>query len=562
MLWGPQKVVKMVQDMASRAKRESSNHSMLKSFSNKHPNQRASGGLASNFKLPLALIIGLAVLALTPRIQSNATLIWSFVAAAVFLAGWLTYLLSRANKEGHSYSLEVGLRPQHYIQACVQFSVYAYWGYHWELVPDSGIRPVYDHALLMLGQIIFAYAFGMLLSWSRRQSYSLGFGPIPIIFSVNLFLWFRDDWFYMQFLMIALGFMGKEYIRWQRDGRSMHIFNPSAFALGLFSLVLILTNTTHLTWGQEIASTLTLAPNIYTFLFLIGLIVMYFFSITLVAGMAAISLFVLSTLYSVAAGVPYFLDSEIPAAVFLGLHLLVTDPSTSPRTALGKLIFGMLYGCGVFVLYTLLGALGAPTFYDKLLCVPLLNLSVIAIDRVVRSVRSEDLLNVWKGNWMNGRANLAHMVAWVVIFGSMSVLGKTDGQHTGDSLPFWQQACAESLPNACDRLLQLESTYCSDNAAWACNELGIKYRSGEIVEADRYMAATHFRRSCELKFKAACLNLLDPDLVLRDDPHELDLRLLLREGGRNLMNEPLENLHAKACSHSWDFACESTQGKL
>ncbi|MFL2847230.1 MAG: hypothetical protein ACJZ77_05910 [Pseudohongiellaceae bacterium] len=552
----------MVQDMASRAKRESSNHSMLKSFSNKHPNQRASGGLASNFKLPLALIIGLAVLALTPRIQSNATLIWSFVAAAVFLAGWLTYLLSRANKEGHSYSLEVGLRPQHYIQACVQFSVYAYWGYHWELVPDSGIRPVYDHALLMLGQIIFAYAFGMLLSWSRRQSYSLGFGPIPIIFSVNLFLWFRDDWFYMQFLMIALGFMGKEYIRWQRDGRSMHIFNPSAFALGLFSLVLILTNTTHLTWGQEIASTLTLAPNIYTFLFLIGLIVMYFFSITLVAGMAAISLFVLSTLYSVAAGVPYFLDSEIPAAVFLGLHLLVTDPSTSPRTALGKLIFGMLYGCGVFVLYTLLGALGAPTFYDKLLCVPLLNLSVIAIDRVVRSVRSEDLLNVWKGNWMNGRANLAHMVAWVVIFGSMSVLGKTDGQHTGDSLPFWQQACAESLPNACDRLLQLESTYCSDNAAWACNELGIKYRSGEIVEADRYMAATHFRRSCELKFKAACLNLLDPDLVLRDDPHELDLRLLLREGGRNLMNEPLENLHAKACSHSWDFACESTQGKL
>jgi hypothetical protein len=562
MLWGPQKVVKMVQDMASRAKRESSNHSMLKSFSNKHPNQRASGGLSSNFKLPIALIIGLAVLALTPRIQSNATLIWSFVAAAVFLAGWLTYLLSRANKEGHSYSLEVGLRPQHYIQACVQFSVYAYWGYHWELVPDSGIRPVYDHALLMLGQIIFAYAFGMLLSWSRRQSYSVGFGPIPIIFSVNLFLWFRDDWFYMQFLMIALGFMGKEYIRWQRDGRSMHIFNPSAFALGLFSLVLILTNTTHLTWGQEIASTLTLAPNIYTFLFLIGLIVMYFFSITLVAGMAAISLFVLSTLYSVAAGVPYFLDSEIPAAVFLGLHLLVTDPSTSPRTALGKLIFGMLYGCGVFVLYTLLGALGAPTFYDKLLCVPLLNLSVIAIDRVVRSVRSEDLLNVWKGNWMNGRANLAHMVAWVVIFGSMSVLGKTDGQHTGDSLPFWQQACAESLPNACDRLLQLESTYCSDNAAWACNELGIKYRSGEIVKADRYIAATHFRRSCELKFKAACLNLLDPDLVLRDDPHELDLRLLLREGGRNLMNEPLENLHAKACSHSWDFACESTQGKL
>ena len=543
--------------MASKTRRKSKNHDMFKSNLSSGSFAISPDFLGRDSRLPAFLIVGLAALALMPRIQSNDTLIWSFVAAAVFLGLWLTFLLSRGQAERDTYSFEISLRPQHYIQACVQFSVYVYWGYHWELIPGSGLRPVYDHALLMLGQIIFAYAFGILLSWSRHQKYILGFGPIPIIFSVNLFLWFRDDWFYMQFLMIALGFMGKEYIRWNRDGRSMHIFNPSAFALGLFSLVLILTNTTHLTWGQEIASTLTLAPNIYTFLFLIGLVVMYFFSITLVAGMAAISLFVLSTLYSSFAGVPYFLDSEIPAAVFLGLHLLVTDPSTSPRTALGKLIFGVFYGCGVFVLYTLLGALGAPTFYDKLLCVPILNLSVIAIDKIVRSVQSENVLNVWKQNWMSGRANLAHMIAWVVIFGSMSVLGKTDGQHTGDSLPFWQQACAEGLTNGCDRLLQLENTYCADNAAWACNELGIKYRSGNVVGLDSVRARTYFQRACELKFKAACLNLLHSDLVLSDDPHELDLRLLLREGGRNLMDEPLEDLYKRACSHSWDFACES-----
>ena len=543
--------------MASKNRRKSKNHDMFKSNLSSGSFAISPDFLGRDSRLPAFLIVGLAVLALMPRIQTNDTLIWSFVAAAVFLGLWLTFLLSRGQAERDTYSFEISLRPQHYIQACVQFSVYVYWGYHWELIPGSGLRPVYDHALLMLGQIIFAYAFGILLSWSRHQKYILGFGPIPIIFSVNLFLWFRDDWFYMQFLMIALGFMGKEYIRWNREGRSMHIFNPSAFALGLFSLVLILTNTTHLTWGQEIASTLTLAPNIYTFLFLIGLVVMYFFSITLVAGMAAISLFVLSTLYSSFAGVPYFLDSEIPAAVFLGLHLLVTDPSTSPRTALGKLIFGVFYGCGVFVLYTLLGALGAPTFYDKLLCVPILNLSVIGIDKIVRSVQSENLLNVWKQNWMSGRANLAHMIAWVVIFGSMSVLGKTDGQHTGDSLPFWQQACAEGLTNGCDRLLQLENTYCADNAAWACNELGIKYRSGNVVGLDSVRARTYFQRACELKFKAACLYLLHSDLVLSDDPHELDLRLLLREGGRNLMDEPLEDLYDRACSHSWDFACES-----
>ena len=94
--------------------------------------------------------------------------------------------------------------------------------------------------------------------------------------------------------------------------------------------------------------------------------------------MAAATLFAASALYVAATGVPYFVDSEIPSAVFLGLHLLVTDPSTSPRTPLGRAIFGVLYGVGVFALYGLLGALGLPTFYDKLLCVPLLNLAVPA----------------------------------------------------------------------------------------------------------------------------------------------------------------------------------------
>ena len=516
--------------------------------------------LIGNFKLPLFLTLCLGLLSTTMRVQSNEALAWSFIAATLFLGVWCIFLFIKSNRVSENYSFDLSLRPQHYIQALVQFSVYIYWGYYW--VDASGSRPVYDHALLIFGQIIFAYVFSILLSWSRNQNYTLGVGPIPIIFSVNLFLWFKDDWFYMQFLMIALGFMGKEYFRWQREERSVHIFNPSAFALGLFSLVLITTNTTHLTWGQEIASTLTLAPNIYAFLFLIGLVVMYFFSITLVAGMAAVALFGLSSLYSSFSGVPYFLDSEIPAAVFLGLHLLVTDPSTSPRTPLGKMFFGLLYGLGVFALYNFLGVIGVPTFYDKLLCVPLLNLSVIAIDNAVRSIDSKNLLNLWKDSWFSGRSNLAHMCVWVFVFGSMSLLGKTDGKHTGDSLPFWQQACEERLTTACARLVALENTYCSDNAAWACNELGIQYRRGSIVPPDNALSLAFFQKSCELKFKAACINLLDYNSASRDDPHELDLRLLLREGGLNLMEVSRNDLYLKACEHNWDFACHETQVSL
>ena len=534
--------------MATAANRERSGSNQTG-----QPDTSASRAPGS-FKIPLVLMSSLLLLSFAPRIQSSPLLVWSFWGACAALMLWQVYLFISANRAGETHGFSIALRPQHYIQTMVQISLYAYWGYYW--------RPVYDHFWLICGQLLFAYTFDILLSWSRRRDYTLGFGPFPIILSINLFIWFRDDWFYLQFLMIAVGFMGKEYVRWQREGRSVHIFNPSAFALGVFSLILIMTNTTGLTWGQEIASTLTLAPNIYIFLFLIGLVVMYFFSITLVAGMAAITLFGLSALYSSATGVPYFLDSDIPAAVFLGLHLLITDPSTSPRTPLGKSMFGVLYGFGVFGLYTLLGNFGAPTFYDKLLCVPLLNLSVIAIDRAVRSIDSASLLNVWHTNWVGDRANLVHMGVWILFFATMSMLGKTDGKHTGDSLPFWQQACANDLPNACGRLLQLEATYCGDNAAWACNELGAHYRQGQIVKTDTELSMSFFGRACELKFQAGCLNLIYPQVLSRDSPHELDLRLLLREGGQNLMDASIPDLYAKACEHDWSFACTDRRARL
>ncbi len=174
-----------------------------------------------------------------------------------------------------------------------------------------------------------------------------------------MFLWFKDDSFYWQFVLIALGFAGKAFVRWNRDGKRVHIFNPSAFTLAIFSIVLLATGTTSLTWGQEIATTFSLGPQIYTVLFLIGLVVMYFFSITTVTAAAAITLVGLSAAYYLRiTGVPYFVDSDIPSAVFLGMHLLVTDPSTSPRTPLGRVIFGVSYGLGVFGLYSLLGSHG------------------------------------------------------------------------------------------------------------------------------------------------------------------------------------------------------------
>ena len=501
------------------------------------------------FWVPLGLTCGLALLSFVPRVQDNPVLTRSFWGVAALLLVWQVALFQRSKSVGRSLRTE--LRPQHYVQALVQLALFAYWGWYW--------RPVYDFAWLLAAQLVFAYAFDMLLCWSRRRTYVIGFGPFPVIFSTNLFLWFRDDWFYLQFFMLAVGFLGKEFVRWHRDGRSTHIFNPSAFSLGLFSLVLLVTGTSDLTWGDSIATTLNLAPNGYLVLFLLGLVVMYFFSITLVAACAAGVLFALSALYTELMGVPFFIDSEIPIAVFLGLHLLVTDPSTSPRTASGKVMFGVLYGLGVFGLFELLGLFALPTFYDKLLCVPLLNLSVQRIDRMARALRPV-LVRRAAVDAVSRRANLAHMAVWVLFFSVMAARGSTDGRHTGDSVPFWQEACAEDRRKACRTLVLLELVYCHDGAGWACNEIGVHYTQGfDLLAPDPESAAGWFSRACEWGFQPGCVNLRLPEGLHRADPRVIDLRTLLREGQQNLLEMSEDALNARACDHGWTFACTPSQ---
>lgn len=505
------------------------------------------GGSLTVFAWPAALTLALLALSFHPRVSANDALRWSFWGAVAVLVGWQALLLHRARRAGAPLLHMTPPRKQHYVQSLCQFGVYAYWGWFWP--------PVYDFAPLLVSQLLFAYAFDMLLAWSRDQEYQLGFGPFPIVFSTNLFLWFKDDWFAFQFVLIGLGFLGKAFVRWERDGKRVHIFNPSAFTLAVFSLVLLGTGTTNLTWGQEIATTFGLGPRIYTVVFALGLVVMYFFSITTVTMAAAATLFAASAAYLAITGVPYFVDSDIPAAVFLGLHLLVTDPSTSPRTPLGRTIFGVGYGLGVFALFALLGALGLPTFYDKLLIVPLLNLAVPFIDRQVLALGAPPLLSRLKLDGPLGRGNLAHMAVWVAVFGTMTVLGAADGMHRGDALPFWEQACADDRPQSCQRLLRIEGSYCGDNAGWACNELGSHYAVGRLVRKDMDRAFAYFSRACETRFQAGCVNLLDPSPPARAQPRALDLRLLVREGGPNLVDLPEPELYARACRHGWTFAC-------
>jgi hypothetical protein len=407
--------------------------------------------------------------------------------------------------------------------------------------------------------LLFANAFDALLGCSRRGRYTLGFAAFPVVFSTNLFLWFRPDWFYLQFVMLAIGFAAKEFIRWQKDGRSAHIFNPSSFPLAVVSVALLVTGATAITYGPEIADTQFRPPYIYLALFLIGLPGQLLFGVTTMTMSAAITMYGAGLLYFAATGTYFFIDAYIPIAVFLGMHLLFTDPSTAPRTDLGRMLFGVLYALGTMVCYALLDRAGLPTFYDKLLPVPLLNLTIRSIDAAVRSPFLHRLDPGALGTSLRPRLrHLAYIGVWATAFTAMSAAQGVGDVHRGHWVPFWQHACDDHRPGACRTLAFIEATYCRESG-WACNELGVMVANHVVAREDSPPAL--FERACGFGFAAGCVNARrmagGSGALERGAPRLTDYMVLLQEGKGPLEDRSPVNVYERACEQGWMSGCEA-----
>jgi hypothetical protein len=499
--------------------------------------------------IPGAFIVGLLALTQLATVRQTPTVYWSFIAAAGALVVWAFDLFGSGLRRRRTFFIEFVPRKQHYLQACLQGSLILYWGWYW--------REVYHSAHLILAQLLFAYAIDALLSWSRRDTYTLGFGPFPVIFSITLFFWFKDDWFYFQFLMVAVGFAAKELIRWNKDGRKVHIFNPSSFALAVFSVWLLLSGNTDKTWGFLVANTEFYPPHMYLALFLISLPGQLLFGVTTMSMSAVVTTYAFSAAYFAATGSYFFFDSHIPIAVFLGMHLLFTDPSTAPRTELGRIMFGMAYGLSTVLLYDLLLRAGADGFYDKLLQVPILNISIQLIDRMARSKPLRWLSPEAIGQSLTAtRRRVAYAAIYGVLFAGMSMAGELNDKHSGQFLPFWQQACTADARGACENLHFLQEGFCLDGSSWACNELGIHESERRHATA---RATEALNRGCGLGSSVACENVraLQASGRLRHSvPTLADYPLILRGSKGPVTEREPAALYARACDQGWPGTCE------
>jgi hypothetical protein len=522
----------------------------------------SGGGLVATFA------VSLCAFGFLDSVRQNPSFQWSFLGSGVLLLAWSGVVFGLAHRNGRRLTLAVAVRKQHLVQALAQVVFLLYWGWYW--------RQVYDSAFLIAAQLVFAYAFDMLLCWSRRDTYALGFGPFPVIFSINLFLWFTDDWFYLQFLLVALGFAAKELIRWNKEGQRVHIFNPSSFPLAVFSLALILTGTSDLTWGQDIATAQFFPPHVYLVLFLVALPGQYLFGVASMTMSAVVVTYVFGLLYFGATGVYFFYDSYVPIAVFLGMHLLFTDPSTAPRTEVGRILFGVFYGLSTVALYALLGRAGVPPFYDKLLQVPVLNLSIQLLDRMARS---RPFLNIEREPAVRDRShsrqrNLAYMALWAGVFALMSTVQGVGDRHPGQWVPFWQGACDDERPSACRYLGAMQQRFCASGSGWACNEAGRLHVAlaaseedgGRLDSAISADAFEPFARGCELGFEPACRNLTrlssgsGPFDLDQAEPTLEDYPIILRGTKGPITDRSPEALLARACSQGWAGTCGRPTG--
>ena len=108
----------------------------------------------------------------------------------------------------------------------------------------------------------------------------------------------------------------------------------------------------------------------------------------------------------------------------------------------------------------------------------------------------------------------------------MSAAQGVGDHHRGQWIPFWQQACQEDRPHACEYLAQLHEIACSAGSRWSCNELSIQ-------------------QSRRMDMPAALAGL----------PPVEELPILLRGSKGPISDRTPGSLYSRACEQGWVESC-------
>ena len=250
------------------------------------------------------------------------------------------------------------------IQLCMHLCIFIFWGTYSSAVAN--------HFPLILHQIAYVYLFYFTSCMIFKKSFVLSLALIPMIFSINLFMWFYNDYFLFQYLLISLAILAKMFLTRNVNGKRSHIFNPSAIVLMVVTIAVLAMPNKDLVYGPQIGSMWLGLPFFDGLIFTLACITLWTPNRYLIS-IGAIGIIILGDWYAETyLGMRLFAELA-RGSVLLGCTLLITDPATSPNNKYGQFLFGISYGLSISVAFTLFGALGWNTYYDKLFFVCLLN---------------------------------------------------------------------------------------------------------------------------------------------------------------------------------------------
>ena len=270
---------------------------------------------------------------------------------AVALAGLCLPLLFRRSP-GQPPD-RIPFKLTHALPVTLQLIILFYWSRYFS--------PLHDYAWYIAFQVLYAYAIDALLEWRRYGRLQFTLAPLPLVLSTNLFVQFHPV-SNLQLVIVALAVCSKELFRW----RGRHVFNPSAIAITLVGIVqMIFFPSMH----GDISANFEFAPLMPVLILLLALVVQSRVPVALISISAATVMMLLRF-------------NVVWPANLLVFTLLATDPATSPRSAVGRVMFGATIGA-LFAAFTIsLNHGGVTDFYGKVACVPVANLLVPFIDRI------------------------------------------------------------------------------------------------------------------------------------------------------------------------------------
>jgi hypothetical protein len=317
---------------------------------------------------------------------------------------------------------------------------------------------VEDYVGIVAAQLVFAYLLEGGLGLARHGKWLLGLGPFPIVFSVNLFVWYMRGETWCGFAVIAVALMAKATLR--RNGR--HIFNPSALGISVLGLFYMLEmwqvgwgNTTLFTF-VDVSHPLTAAPNMTELILLLAIVPQFRFPIVLISMSALLVMLALTD--SFGGGNPLAIIRNNPLhplwpPVFLAITLLATDPATIPKTQNGKLLFGCALGLLIALMSSIVNGSSGDDYFTKVMPIPLLNLLIHRFDRWGESL-PETL-----GRPFQVRFNRIHMACFVVL--TAVGLATTNVKQEGlENAHFYLEDRVRHLD------LKSEKDRCVPNPAW------------------------------------------------------------------------------------------------